>query len=57
MFLSARKWGWSPSEFWDATMSEWFLEFEMQRGPIEGDHAGGLTNGEVERLSALLDED
>lgn len=54
MFLLSRQWGWQPSEFWNATMSEWFLEFEMQRPKREGDYAGKLTDADVKRLKELI---
>lgn len=57
MYLLARRWGWQPSEFWDATIPEWFLEFDAQRPNQEGDFAGNLTQGEVDRLQALIEED
>jgi hypothetical protein len=57
MFLLARGWGWQPSEFWNATLPEWFLEFDMQRPKQTGDFAGNLTQGDVDRLSALIEDD
>ena len=57
MFLLARGWGWQPLEFWNATLPEWFLEFDMQRPKQTGDFAGNLTQGDVDRLSALIEDD
>lgn len=39
------------------TLPEWFLLFDMNRPKAEGDFAGGLTQGDVDRLSALLEDD
>jgi hypothetical protein len=39
------------------TFSEWFAEYEQNRPKMRGDFAGGLTQGDVDRLSALLEDD
>lgn len=57
MYLIARDWGLAPSEFWDMTISEWFAEFEHRRPRQDGEYAGNLRQGDVDRLSALIDED
>ena len=54
MYLIARRWGWQPSEFWNATLAEWFLEFDAERPKAEGDFAGTLTQGDVDRLRDLV---
>lgn len=57
MYGMAHKWGIQPSEFWAMTVPEWFLLFDINRPQMQGDFAGNLTQGDVDRLSALLDED
>lgn len=56
MYLTARDWGLSPSEFWDMTFGEWFLEFEHRTANTPGSYAGNLTGGEVEELKAFMEE-
>lgn len=55
MYLWARKWGIQPSEFWEMTISEWWLEYEINvpLDPKEK-YAGKLTRAEVEELKELL---
>jgi hypothetical protein len=55
MYLWARKWGIQPSEFWEMTISEWWLEYEINApsDPKEK-YAGKLTRAEVEELKELL---
>ena len=55
MYLSARQWGVSPSEFWGMTMAEWFCEYEFNRPRDKTtDFAGSLTQADVDRLTELL---
>jgi len=55
MYLWARKWGIQPSEFWEMTISEWWLEYEINApsDPKEK-YAGKLTRAEVEELKEML---
>jgi len=53
MFLAARSWGLSPSEFWSMTIPEYYAELEW-RAPAEKKHAGKLTDEDVEELKAYL---
>lgn len=53
MFLAARSWGLSPSEFWSMTIPEYYAELEW-RAPAEKTHAGKLTDEDVEELKAYL---
>jgi hypothetical protein len=55
MYLWARRWGIQPSEFWEMTISEWWLEYEINApsDPKEK-YAGKLTRAEVEELKELL---
>ena len=55
MYLWARKWGIQPSEFWEMTISEWWLEYEINvpSDPKEK-YAGKLTRADVEELKELL---
>ena len=39
------------------TLSEWLLEYEHRRPKQDGDYAGGLTQGEVDRLREKLETD
>lgn len=56
MYLWARQWGIQPSEFWDMTISEWWLEYEL-RSPAEKEKfAGKLTRSDVDDLKAWMDE-
>lgn len=57
MFLMAHRWGVQPGEFWGMTLSEWFLLFDANRPKATGDFAGSLTQGDVERLSDLIEDD
>lgn len=43
-----------PSEFWGMTISETSVLYEALRGRQPGDYAGSLTQGDVDRLSALV---
>lgn len=55
MYLWARKWGIQPSEFWEMTISEWWLEYEINAPSDPKDkYAGKLTRAEVEELKELL---
>lgn len=56
MYLSARDWGLSPSEFWAMTFGEWFLEFEYRRASTPGDYAGKLTGAAIEEIKAFMEE-
>lgn len=55
MYLWAREWGIQPSEFWQMTISEWWLEYELKspKDP-KGTYAGKLTRADVEELKELL---
>ena len=55
MYLWAREWGIQPSEFWDMTLPEWFLEYEL-KGPKDpkGTYAGKLTRQDVEELREFM---
>jgi len=55
MYLWAREWGIQPSEFWEMTIPEWFLEYEIKapKDPKET-YAGKLTRADVEELKDLL---
>ena len=52
MFLAARSWGVSHSDFWGMTMGEFFLEYEARREKQDGDYAGRLTTGDIEEILA-----
>lgn len=55
MYLWAREWGIQPSEFWEMTISEWWLEYELKANAGAKDRfAGNLTLAEVEELKELL---
>lgn len=56
MYILSRQWGWQPSEFWEATICEWWLEYEFNRPKDKGDYAGNLTRGDVDELSGWLAE-
>lgn len=49
--------GLSPSEFWAMTVAEFFLEMEHHRPRGSGDFAGRLTLGQVEEISAWMEQD
>lgn len=57
MYLAARNWGIQPSEFWEMTMAEWFLEagqyMEMQEQAPKV--PGKLSDAEIARLSAIVE--
>lgn len=50
MFLSCHVVGIAPGEFWDMTMGETILILNSHRDKQPGDHAGNLTNGDVDYL-------
>lgn len=50
----AREWGIQPSEFWDMTLGEWFLEYDFRRPKETYDFAGNLRQADVDRLKALV---
>jgi len=55
--MAARSWDIQPSEFWGLTMREVILEGEMRRPRVKGqDYAGGLTQGDIDELDAMLRE-
>lgn len=55
MYLWAREWGIQPSEFWEMTIPEWFLEYELKAPKDPKDtYAGKLTRADVEELKELL---
>ena len=55
MYLWAREWGIQPGEFWDMTIPEWWLEYELKapKDPKET-YAGKLTRADVEELKEYL---
>jgi hypothetical protein len=55
MYLWARQWGIQPSEFWEMTISEWWLEYDLNApsDPKEK-YAGKLTRAEVEELKEYM---
>lgn len=56
MYVLARQWGIQPSEFWGMTMAEWFCEYEFNSPKdSQNNYAGNLTQGDVDRLTELLD--
>lgn len=57
MYLWAREWGIQPSEFWQMTIPEWWIEYEL-RAPAEKSerYAGTLTRAEVEELKELVED-
>jgi hypothetical protein len=57
MYVTARQWGIQPSEFWDMTMVEWFVEAQFHQGQSEKapKQKGVLSQAEIDRLSALLE--
>jgi hypothetical protein len=57
MYLFARSRGLQPSEFWDMTLPEWFLEFHEARETTPGQFAGKLTRRDVRHLQALIEDD
>jgi hypothetical protein len=57
MYLYARDWGIQPSEFWNMTMSEWWVEYEAKAPAAKGEKfAGKLTRSDVDELNAWLKE-
>lgn len=58
MYLWAREWGIQPSEFWDMTLPEWFLEYELRAPKEKGEtYAGKLTRADVEELKEFIKND
>lgn len=55
VYLTGRSWDLTPDQIWDMTLGEWFLEYEWRRPRDEGDFAGNLTQGDVDRLRELVD--
>jgi hypothetical protein len=57
MYLWAREWGIQPGEFWEMTIPEWWLEYDMKapRDPKDT-YAGKLTRADVEELKELLED-
>lgn len=55
MFQHAVQWGISPSEFWEMTIPEWFLLYEMNRPRDKTrDYAGNLVQSDVDELAEFL---
>lgn len=53
--LAVGTWGIAPTEFWQMSPAEWWRLYERKRPrDPEHDYAGGLTQGDVERLHSLL---
>lgn len=55
MYLWAREWGIQPSEFWEMTIAEWWVEYEF-RAPARKDerYAGTLTQADVDDLKEYM---
>lgn len=47
--------GVAPSEYWAMTISEIAAYFEVKRGNGAGSYAGGMTEGDLEEISAESD--
>ena len=56
MYLLAREWGIQPSEFWEMTLPEWFVEYEF-RTAERPKLAGNLTPDAVDELQKMRDSD
>jgi hypothetical protein len=57
MYLYARQWGIQPSEFWNMTIAEWWLEYETNAPSQDGEKfAGKLTRSDVDDLKAWMEE-
>jgi hypothetical protein len=56
MYLWSRQWGIQPSEFWDMTISEWWIEYELRAPVGEDKFAGKLTRSDVDDLKAWMEE-
>ncbi len=55
MYLWARQWGIQPGEFWDMTIPEWWLEYELKAPHETGEkYAGKLTRADVEELKEYM---
>ena len=55
MYLYSRQWGLSPTEFWDMTLPEWFIEYWDRTPRVRGrDYAGTLTNGDIEDIREFM---
>ncbi len=54
MYLWARQWGIQPTEFWEMTIGEWWLEYDLKATDAKDKYAGTLTRGEVDELKELL---
>jgi hypothetical protein len=58
MYLWAREWGIQPGQFWDMTIPEWWLEYDLKapKDPAEK-YAGKLTRADIEELKAFIADD
>jgi hypothetical protein len=57
MYLWAREWGIQPGEFWEMTIPEWFLEYELKAPKDKSEtYAGKLTRADVDELKELLSD-
>ncbi len=55
MYLWARQWGIQPGEFWDMTIPEWWLEYDLKSPQETGEKfAGRLTRADVEELKEYM---
>ena len=50
--ITVAGWGYAPSEFWGMTVSEFLFLFEIKRPTMEGDYAGGMTEGDIADIKA-----
>lgn len=46
----------APSEAWGLTLEEYLVLIEHRRPAMKGDYAGGMTQGQVDELDAMLRE-
>lgn len=55
LYLIARSWGLTPSEFWDMTLPEWYLEYWDRSPRVQGqDYAGNLTRGDLDDIKEWM---
>lgn len=48
-------WGWQPSEFWGATLREWWAAFDGKMGPeYDKPRYGKLSERDVDELRELV---
>ena len=56
MYLWSRQWGIQPSEFWDMTIGEWWIEYDLHVSSADEKFAGKLTRNDVEDLKSWMEE-